>query len=445
MGGVIIRRRKLPSGNSVWQLDYGIVDGKRRQHNFPTKLEAEVERDKAADERKKFGDVGFAMTQAKRMEFAEAEARLSAAGVTLLQAVAWALERSTAVRDRRTRAQLRDEFIAERLRTGCRERTVRQYRVSLGSFVRGHELEFADEAKKADVVKWLSGNGWASGTQRNYLADLKGMFRWAMKEHFVAVNPCEGVEPDADDGSDTEISVLSPEEVGRLFETAVFAKGRVFDRSAQTYSEGFVFHELIAYVALGVFCGIRPEEIKASGEKALHLEDRVFVVAGSVAKTGKRRPVDLPLVAVAWLRLWLRLCGNGAPIIPRNFRKAWEALRERAGLKPAGWSTRRAKKFADPRDGDGVAVRNDGAGVVGLDAWPHDVLRHTTATMHYRLHENPSWIKVQLGHVEKEETIHRHYRAVRLRDGQPITKPMARRFWNTRPTALMLALVPGRK
>jgi len=430
---VIIRRRKLPSGNTVWQLDYGLVDGKRKQRNFPTKIAAETERDHAADERKKFGDVALAMSHAKRLEFAEAETQLAAAGVTLRQAVEWALERSTAVQVRKTVREVYDEFLSEKIRTGCRERTVRQLRVSLGSFVRGRDDEMAADVKKAAVEKWLAGNGWSAGTQANYLADLNGMFRWAKKvKHYVAVNPCVGVVPDADDGSDKEISVLSPAEIERLFEAAVFSTARIYDPQTRTYSDGYIYRQLLAYLALATFCGIRPEEIKGSGPASLHLADGVFVVAGAVAKTGKRRPVDLPSAAVAWLELWQKLCGESAPIIPRNFRKLWEALRERAKLKPAGWSARRAKRFADPHATPGDE---------GLAKWPHDVLRHTTATMHYRLHENPAWIKVQLGHVEKEETIHRHYRAVRLRDGQPITKELARHFWESiRPTAPMLAL-----
>lgn len=430
---MIIRRRKNPSGKYVWQLDLGIVDGKRKQLSFSRKIDAETHRDNVAEERKKYGDVALAMSHAKRLEFAEAEAHLAAAGVTLRQAVEWALERSTAVRVRKTLRAVHDEFIAEKIRTGCRPRTVRQLRVSLGSFVRSRDEDMANDVKPADVEKWLAGNGWAAGTQANYLADLNGMFRWAKNvKHYVAVNPCDRVVPAGDDGSDKEISVLSPEEIARLFETAVFATARVYDRSTRTYSEGHVYRQLLAYLALATFCGVRPEEIKGSGANALHLSDHVFVVAGTVAKTGKRRPVDLPASAVAWLELWRSLCGEDAPLIPRNFRKLWEALRERAKLKPAGWSAKRAKKFADPHAADGDE---------GLAQWPHDVLRHTTATMHYRLHENPAWIKVQLGHVEKEETIHRHYRAVRLREGEPITKEMARRFWDLRPTAPMLALV----
>ncbi|MEQ1861437.1 MAG: tyrosine-type recombinase/integrase [Chthoniobacteraceae bacterium] len=375
------------------------------------------------------------------MQLASAETKLLEAGVSLEQAIVWALERGTAVREHKSLADLRDEFIAEKERIGCRERTVRQLRVSLGSFVVGRELQLAHETTRAHVEAWLRG-GWQAATQKNYLGDLRGMFKWAREKRYVAENPCREVKA-AEQRTEREIAVLSPEQVEQLFATAVLHEGRVFDRSSRTYAAAHVFHPLLAYVALATFCGIRPEEIKRSGASSLHLKDRAFVVAGSVAKTGKRRVVDLPTSALAWLQLWRKLCGEESPIIPRNFRKLWERLREAAKLKPLGWNSTRGKKSADCRRVSASTCLRQSHAVAddeGLSEWPHDVLRHTTATMHYRLHENPSWLKAQLGHVEDEDTLHRNYRAVRLLDGRAISKALARKFWAVRPSAPMKAM-----
>jgi hypothetical protein len=42
--------------------------------------------------------------------------------------------------------------------------------------------------------------------------------------------------------------------------------------------------------------------------------------------------------------------------------------------------------------------------------------------MHFATHANTALLQAQLGHSEDEQTLFRHYRAVRLMDGRPATK-----------------------
>jgi hypothetical protein len=117
--------------------------------------------------------------------------------------------------------------------------------------------------------------------------------------------------------------------------------------------------------------------------------------------------------------LWRR-----RPLIPKNFRKLWERLRESAELKPAG---RPSKNGADDKP--------------QIEKWPHDALRHTAATMHYAFYQNASLLKAQFGHVEHEDTLFSNYRAVRLADGRPASKAVAAKFYAVVPTAKMLRLL----
>jgi len=131
------------------------------------------------------------------------------------------------------------------------------------------------------------------------------------------------------------------------------------------------------------------------------------------------RNVGVPPAALRWIAFWRKVCGEDAPIIPNNFRKLWERLRERAELKPPGWPFKGEKKRqpAPP-------------------PWPSDVLRHTCATMHFATHQNAALLKAQLGHVEKEDTLFSNYRAVRLLDGRPVSKALAAKFWASKPPSL---------
>lgn len=424
-----VRKRQYRSGAVVWQLDIALAGRKRIQRSFETKQEALAEEARLLGERREYGDRALAMTHAARLRYAEAEAKLERAGVTLLQAVDWALERAGTARRDATLEELKRDYILDREQRGRRERYVRQLGVSLGGFVALHPGLLA-AAVSRDVVKaWLRGQGWAPATQRNYLGDLRGMFAWGLREGYVASNPCAGIHVDGRDTADeAEITAFGPEQIQRLFEVALHHRGPQFDRHAQAYREVFLFRPLLGYLAIATFGGVRPEEVKRSPLAELDLAQKIVVVTGARAKTRKRRVVDLSENACAWLRLWRELCPEMTMLVPKNFRKLWEALRETAGLKPQGW---RPVKSRAPKE--------------AVPPWPEDVLRHTFATMHYATHQNTALLQAQLGHSEKESTLFRRYRAVKLMDGRAVTRQLAAGFWEIYPPPTeRLQLEPSR-
>jgi integrase len=66
--------------------------------------------------------------------------------------------------------------------------------------------------------------------------------------------------------------------------------------------------------------------------------------------------------------------------------------------------------------------------------WPHDVLRHTFATMHYAHYQNRSLLQALMGHSGSENTLFQHYRAVLTVSGETVTARMANAFWALMPT-----------
>ena len=142
-----------------------------------------------------------------------------------------------------------------------------------------------------------------------------------------------------------------------------------------------------------------------------------MIVHGRHAKTRQRRVVDVPANAVEWLRVWKekmeiekeesqrrewrrRKKAKKAEdavekIIPRNFKRRWERLREGCGWKLP---------------------------------WPHDVMRHTFASMHYAAYANESKLQALMGH-ESANVLFTNYRALR-------TPVEAKLFWDLRPGPL---------
>jgi integrase len=411
---VKIRARKYRSGKKGWQLDLGMVAGKRMQLAFEKRSDAEAHLQKLKTEKQQHGHEALRMSHATRVRYAAAEVRLEAAGVSIEQAVEWALERTKAVREKITVPVMVERFIARRQAMNKRERYVAQLKVSLGGFAALQEETPAAGISRKMIEGWLTGNEWAPRTQRNYLGDLRACCAWAVGEGYLSANPCLGIEtPEPDDD---EVTILDPAQCARLLETALNGQGRVWNRAGQKYATGFAFRELLGFVALAMFPGIRPEEVKRSPATVIDLDQGTVLITARRAKSRRRRVVDLTPNAVAWLRLWRRLCPQQEMIVPKNFLRKWKTCREAAGLSPRGWRARRYHPASE-----------------GVPAWPPDVLRHTAATMHYALHQNLALLQAQLGHHEDEDTLFRHYRAVVMSDGRPVTRAIAAEFFALGP------------
>jgi integrase len=164
------------------------------------------------------------------------------------------------------------------------------------------------------------------------------------------------------------------------------------------------FRPLLGYLAVAMFAGVRPEEVRRADLERLDLRGRTFVIKGSGSKTRSRRVIELSRVAVIWLRLWQRLC-PGAALVPANFRRKFSALRAAAGV----------------------------------ETWPADVLRHTFASYHYAMHADRKGLQAAMGHSESEDTLDKHYRAVATIGGVTVSRKLAGAFWGLTPRAVRTA------
>lgn len=255
--------------------------------------------------------------------------------------------------------------------------------------------------KREHVATWVRGNGWAAKTQRVYLGDLRALFSYAVAQEYLAKNPAAGkFELAQEDPS--EIEALTFEQVKRLMELAV----QVPTGSLAGRKRGWERPPLLWYVVLGLYCGIRPEELARMDRAQVSLEEKHVVVTAKTAKTRQRRVVDISENATAWLALDKLREG---PVRPENFRLLWGRLRHAAGFIERNHT--RAK------------VRPDEA---ALKPWPHDAARHTFASMHYAKHQDESLLKAQMGHSKDEDTLMQHYRALK-------TRAEAEKFWNHKP------------
>jgi integrase len=389
---MIVRKRVYPeTGRVKWQVDYGLVEGKRKVASFDSREEAERACQSAGGARKRLGMLGLSASPAEMAEFLVAKEKLRMAGtaVSISEAVEFYLTHARRMREVVMVTEAVGRFRDAKDAEGCSARYYRQLGVSLGALGRWLPERGMHEVRREEIETWLRGSGWAAKTRNNYLGDVRALFSWAMKEGFCSMNPAEGIAK----------ARLSEEEIGTLSvgQCEVLLRGALLKP------------EMMGFVVLGLFGGLRPAEIQRLSWDAVDLREGTVIVAGSQAKTRRRRVVDLSEYALEWLRAGMPASLRAGMICGRYWDARWRMFR-----RSLGW-----------------AVGSEEKGIVEVrvkpihGAWPHNALRHTYASMHYAMFENEAKLQAQMGH-ESASMLHRHYRALK-------TRKEAERFWGLKP------------
>lgn len=316
----------------------------------------------------------FELSPSQRADARAAFARLAGSGISLAAAVEIALAGKRA-----PKPILADDaaprFIASRLASGARPATVRWYEDVLGPWLRDNGARTLDEFARPQLLAWI--NERSAGARPGYLRAIRAFFRWAAAQEppLVGSDPTIGMTlPRV--RRDSAVHFLTVEQCRKLLDTS----GR---------------HR--AAIALSLFAGVRPDEIAGRGKDwlpwaCINEAERIVSIPAAQAKTRKARHVEgLPPAVWAWLAS-----------VPAD----------RRGMTVGVSRSRQVGDF--------------GRGVLGLDRWPVDVLRHTFATYGIALTGDAGKVSHWMGHEGDSGTIHRHYRGL-------ATKAQAEAFFGLRP------------
>lgn len=387
-----VRKRRYASGKKGWQLDCGIINGRRVQIAFETKDAAEDEMMRRKEKLRESGHQAFTLTDAERVTFAALRDRLLQHGASMTEAVEFYLKHARPVKEPVKLDELITRCRAAKLEEGLSDRYLKQLKSSTETFAKaGHGEKLAHEITSENVLAWLRANQWEPKTWNNYRTDLRTLFQWGIEQKYLSMNPCDEVPRKKI--ADGEIAFMAVDDVERFLNRAAMVKPGALRRDERgVWIEQDLtqvdFRDCLAAAVLGMFCGLRPE--RELGEMTWDaVREDVVWVRGHTAKSRARRVVDLPENA----RAWLALCPpREGKILPPNFTRKWKALRQAVKL---------------------------------FDSWPHDAMRHTFATMWLAEHGDEKRLQLLMGHVSAE-LIYKHYR------GQT-TPAAARRFWGLKP------------
>jgi integrase len=301
----------------------------------------------------------------------ELDERLSAGGIkgfTLKAAVDHyaahlkALTHSTAVR------KAVEEFIEIRKAEGKSHVHILDSRHRLFRFAQEHEGRLVASITTKEISAWLLGLPCAPQTRDNYRRALHNLFAFCVSRGYSVGNPVTNAVKVKIPAK--TIGILTTGEARRLLLACP--------------------ESILPPVAIGLFAGLRREEIARLDWREVDLERGFIEVAAAKSKSARRRLVTISDNLRAWMTSFRQLAGPVRPphiTYRRHFLQALKAAR--------------------------------------IENWPHNALRRTYASNHLAYHQDAAKTALQLGHTESG-TLFRHYREL-------VRPDEARAFWRISP------------
>lgn len=201
-------------------------------------------------------------------------------------------------------------------------------------------------------------------------AILSGIFSIAKKRLWCEKNPIEFI--DIPIVKEKEIIPLTYEESMKLLETASQPKFRACKPA----------------IALMMYAGIRPEEIKRLRWKNLDLEEREIIISPTHSKTGGGRHITIYPPLYQLLKKEFPRNAEES-ICPKQWSQLWPQIRKKAGFHH----------------------------------WQKDVLRHTFASFHVKNFHNLPLLQSLMGHRDS------HLLRSRYVNLYGLSRKDAKKFW----------------
>lgn len=258
-----------------------------------------------------------------------------------------------------------DEVIAAKQTAGLHTHSIHVLRHVLNDFAKGREQKSLEAINAKEIEDWLATKKVKPWTKLSNVSRLSSLFSYHVRRDNIGTNPCRKLERIKIEHRAPII--LTPEQADTLLK--------------------YTPREFRAYVILGLFAGIRPEETQRLTWADICLETKTVTV--NLAKTRRRRIVPLEPRAVALLEKCTPKKGNVAPsqaTVGRFKREVREAL--------------------------------------GLDSWPQDLLRHTAASYLLALIGDVGKVAARLGNSSSILLTHYH---------QPVKQSDCEKFWAVKP------------
>lgn len=380
---IVTRNIKGKHGIRTYHVvDFGEINGRRERKQFTTREDADKYARKATRDRKRFGDEAFKLTAEQRTDASEALAILGGKKYerapnfplkSLRAAALFYVQHTDPDGGKRTMGELLEELLDSRREKGIRTSTLNSYRQHIGHVARYFGTTPIGEITTKTIEAWFRTKNYGTETRLCYHRHLHLLFNFALKREYVHANPIKRIDKPRKDR--TIVGYLTADQAESVL-YAAFAH----------------VPEIIPYLVLGMFGGLRPSEVHGHRTEHGPLDwSAIDLRRGSITVTPKQdkirqgRHVEISSNLKSWLLPYVQKSG------PVHYT--------RRGVK-------NAFKIA------GVKYINDG-------------LRHSFGTHHWAMHRKEGETAIQLG--DTIATVKRHY------VNTMAEKEDAERFWQIYP------------
>ena len=342
---------------------------KRRPHlKFVVNFKQNGKRARSFFETKKAAQT-FAQLKNNELLIGETDGakQLAAFGKTIADAIQFYLPHLQASNRTCTFRELVAELLSAKAADGASAPYLTDLRCRLGQFSNSFGDKLVSEIKCHEIDQWLRSLNVSPVTRNNSRRVLRTAFSFAGARNYCVGNPT--VKAAVAKEIEGTVGILTVAETARLLEAADA--------------------ELVPFIAIGAFAGLRRAEIERLDWSEIDLESGLITVQAVKAKSARRRFVKIRPNLAKWLAQYAAYRGA---VTPGNCRKMFEATRVAAGIKH----------------------------------WPSNALRHSFASYHLARFNDAAALALELGHTDAG-LVFQHYRQ--------IVKPKdAEKYWNLFPT-----------
>ncbi|HEV2330459.1 MAG TPA: site-specific integrase [Verrucomicrobiae bacterium] len=282
-------------------------------------------------------------------------------GTTLKEAVEFFRRRNPDSLEKRTVRQVADEFLVAKRAAKVTDHHITNLEGRLGSFSTAFNMNIADIAAK-EIQGWLDRLPVKGQTKRNYLKAVSALFAFGIRQKYLpkdAIDEVKSIEPPKEESY--EIEIFTPSEMRELLAAAK--------------------PEVVPFLAIGGFAGLRTAEIMRLDWSEIHLAEKYIEIKAKKAKTGSRRPAPITENLAQWLAPYAKESG---PVVTEiNYDELVEAV------------NRKRLEGKDPA-------------TVQLFEWKHNALRHSFCSYRLAAIKNVAQVSHEAGN--SPQMIFKHYR-----------------------------------
>ena len=367
------RVRYIEGRPKPWLVD-ARANGKGERFFYATATEADTKADALRIARKNTGSESVTIPAKLREDALDAERQLAAVGATLAEAVAYFLAHAKPAGGERTVHQAVTEFLTAKRNAGRKDNylSVQGYVLS-NVFAGEFGTRKIHEITAPEIDAWMTGKPWAMRTRLNYFQDIRNLFGFAVRRGYRPTNPIAQIEKPS--VTETSPGVLTIAQTSALLNAC--AEGEA---------------EMLPAVAIGLFAGLRTEELDGLDWRHVDLRENNIHVPPEIAKTREGRDVEIHSTLRAWLLPLARPEGKLAPAKSYDYRLSQKAA------------------------------------AAGITDWPKNGLRHSFASYHFAKFKNAPLTAAMLGHHSSTATFEKRYK-------KRVTPSDAAKFWALEPAA----------